>query len=268
MSVVFGPGISRQPAEGVLLADTNAADRSPFVVQAVDTQTGNLMECRDPSGNVLFSIDSSGTPSGGAAVGAAVILAPAASARNVIQPTVDSATGLTIRAHSATQTANLLQVSNFDGTHPFVSVGATGRFAVDNDPSNAPGTPLFTVFDDSAGATQNQILTVTAAGGGFSIFAVNAVTTDVCLLVDGMTGTTANLLQVGTDDHLSRFFIGPAGELGHDGTKAGFFSSAPVVKQAGASAAGIAAVTDANAKAALTALQAALAAYGLVTSPA
>src|SRR5207245_4787143 len=50
--------------------------------------------------------------------------------------------------------------------------------------------------------------------------------------------------------------------------KFGLFNTSPIVKQAGASAAGIAAVIDANAKAALTALQAALAAYGLVTSPA
>ena len=48
----------------------------------------------------------------------------------------------------------------------------------------------------------------------------------------------------------------------------GFLGGAAVVRQAGASAAGIAAITDANAKAAITALQAALAAYGLVTSPA
>ena len=55
-----------------------------------------------------------------------------------------------------------------------------------------------------------------------------------------------------------------------DGTAAriGFLGGAAVVKQVGASAAGIAAITDANAKAAITALQAALAAYNLVTSPA
>jgi hypothetical protein len=50
--------------------------------------------------------------------------------------------------------------------------------------------------------------------------------------------------------------------------KIGFLGTSAVVKQTGASAAGIAAVSDTNAKAALTAIQAALAAYGLVTSPA
>ncbi len=50
--------------------------------------------------------------------------------------------------------------------------------------------------------------------------------------------------------------------------KIGFFAAAPVVKQTGASAAGIAAILDANAKAAVGALQTALANLGLVTSPA
>lgn len=55
-----------------------------------------------------------------------------------------------------------------------------------------------------------------------------------------------------------------------DGTnpRLGLLGAAAVARQTGASAAGIAAVSDANAKAALTALQSALAAYGLVTSPA
>lgn len=57
---------------------------------------------------------------------------------------------------------------------------------------------------------------------------------------------------------------------GNNGTAAtiGFLGTVPVVRQAGASAAGIAAITDANAKAAVSALQSALAALGLITSPA
>ncbi len=50
--------------------------------------------------------------------------------------------------------------------------------------------------------------------------------------------------------------------------KIGLFGAAPVVQQVGASAAGLAAIVDPNAKAALTALQTALANLGLVTSPA
>lgn len=48
----------------------------------------------------------------------------------------------------------------------------------------------------------------------------------------------------------------------------GFLGATAVVRQTGASAAGIAAITDASAKAAVTALQTALANLGLVTSPA
>jgi hypothetical protein len=50
--------------------------------------------------------------------------------------------------------------------------------------------------------------------------------------------------------------------------RVGFLGAAAVVRQAGASAAGIAAITDPNAKAAIQALQTALANLGLVTSPA
>lgn len=60
--------------------------------------------------------------------------------------------------------------------------------------------------------------------------------------------------------------VGSNGSLG-SGT-VGFLGTAPVAQQIGASAAAIAAITDANAKAAISALQTALAAFGLVTSPA
>lgn len=52
------------------------------------------------------------------------------------------------------------------------------------------------------------------------------------------------------------------------GGSVGFFGTTPVAQQPGASAAGIAAVTDSAAKVALTALQAALHALGLITAPA
>lgn len=51
-------------------------------------------------------------------------------------------------------------------------------------------------------------------------------------------------------------------------SKIGIFNATPVVKQAGASAAALAAILDANAKSAISALQNALAAYGWVTAPA
>lgn len=57
-------------------------------------------------------------------------------------------------------------------------------------------------------------------------------------------------------------------EAGAAAPMVGFLGAAAVVRQAGASATGIAAIIDVNAKAAVSALQTALAAYGLVTSPA
>jgi hypothetical protein len=59
--------------------------------------------------------------------------------------------------------------------------------------------------------------------------------------------------------------------LGATGQKVGFLGKAPVVRPAGASAAGIALIVDPNAQAAIAALQAALGAtagLGLVTEPA
>lgn len=57
-------------------------------------------------------------------------------------------------------------------------------------------------------------------------------------------------------------------DLLHSGNSLSFFNGAQVAKQTGASAAGIAAIVDVNVKAAITALQTALANYSLVTSPA
>jgi hypothetical protein len=76
------------------------------------------------------------------------------------------------------------------------------------------------------------------------------VTTAVGLLIDAQSGAGTNIaLQVGAGNE-------------------GFFGATPVAQQTGASAAGIAAITDANAKAAVQALQTALANLGFVTSPA
>lgn len=69
-----------------------------------------------------------------------------------------------------------------------------------------------------------------------------------------------------TDATADRMFL----QGGTSGTAAqiGFLGAAPVVRQTGASAAGIAAITDANARTTVGALQTALANLGLVTSPA
>lgn len=76
------------------------------------------------------------------------------------------------------------------------------------------------------------------------------ITTATALLIDNQTGAGTNIaMKIGT------------GNLGFNG-------STPVAKQTGASAAGIAAIVDANARAAIGALQTALANYGFVTSPA
>ena len=174
MAVLFGPGLGRQPVEGALLADTNAADQAPIVVQAVDSQAGNLMEFRDASGAVLSSVDITGAFGGAAGLAGAVILAPDTAGRNTVQPAADADAGLILKGHSATQSAAVLDVQT------------------------------------SAGASTLQVV--------------------------------------------------------HD--KIGAFSAPPVVQQVGASAAAIAGITDANAKAAVSALQTALANLGWVTSPA
>jgi hypothetical protein len=68
-------------------------------------------------------------PAGAADLSAAVILAPAASSRNVIQPTVDGANALSLKQHSPTYAGNFLSVLDSTGT-VWTSINANASLAV------------------------------------------------------------------------------------------------------------------------------------------
>ena len=265
MAVLFGPGLGRQPAEGALLADTNAADQVPIVVQAVDSQAGNLMEFRDASGNVLSSVDVTGAIGGAAALAGAVILAPATSGRNVIRPTVD-ATGLTVKAFSDTQLFSIFRVANTAGGAylDVLSGGMTIRQL--NDATTNTVSDIELLSHNTSGTAADGF----GQGFHFSGQTSSGATQDMSR-IDTLWATAADatrkarlVLSVFDTAVREGLRIEASGSV----PMVGFLGAAAVVRQTGASAAGIAAVTDANAKAALTALQTALANLGLVTSPA
>lgn len=136
------------------------------------------------------------------------------------------------------------------------TIGTNAGIEIQNQGSASVGTAYGLRVRAQAGSGLNFGINV---DGGLNIFRSSAVG-ETPFIVRGFAGQTATLLDVQTSAAASIFAVGQ--------NKIGAFGTAPVAQQAGASAAGIAAVIDANAKAALTALQAALAAYGLVTSPA
>lgn len=297
MAVLFGPGLGRQPAEGALLADTNPVDQAPIVVQAVDSQSGNLMEFRDPSGAVLSAVDVTGAFSGaGASPSGAVILAPASAGRNTIQPTVDTAEGLVIQGHSATQSARLLRVTDHTAVNSLLQVrepntgngfsvvaanGATGDVALwalnnisgDATPvfqtisGDAAGNPQITSFEIGAGLTNNSPQAIVAylpdSNGDQQRIAAWAPYFRV-----NTSGSYRGGLRISVQDHTTDSVAMEATGDGAGNPQVGFLGATAVSRQVGASAAGIAAITDANAKAAVSALQTALANLGLVTSPA
>jgi hypothetical protein len=117
-------------------------------------------------------------------------------------------------------------------------------------------------YGQDSGTTEIEIGTISAVESAVGAGAVNCSSYLSFGTLQAATGMLEALRLKPTGETTVRY------DLKQEGTKIGFFNTATVVQQAGASAAGIAAIADANALAAVQALQAALAAYGLVTSPA
>lgn len=211
MAVLFGPGLGRQPAEGALLADTNPVDQAPIVVQAVDSQAGNLLEFRDPSGAVLSSVDITGAFGGAAGLAGAVILAPASAGRNTIQPAADADAGLILKTHSATQTAPLFQTQDSGGNVSvrlspeaadssigavdidIIGDGSSGKPAlkISAGATDAGGTTLASVLDKSGG----RLIDLFSPGNGSILTARATVPGDTPLVANGGLNQTADLFQ-------------------------------------------------------------------------
>jgi hypothetical protein len=155
MSYISGPGSGR----AALVADAGAPEQPPVRITQL-SGSNNLLEFYDSSGTLLSYVDNTGAFGGGAALTGAVILAPAASARNVIQPTADTATPLTLKGHSVTQSAELLSLQLSDGT-PVFSVGADGSLI--HVPDGVPADGFVTITNDGG----DYIYTYTDCGPVF-----------------------------------------------------------------------------------------------------
>lgn len=287
MSVIFGPGIGMQPAQGSLVEDTNPVDQAPIVVQATDTQSGNLMEFRSPSGTLLSAVDVNGAIGGAAGLAGAVILAPASAGRNTIQPAADAVDGLTIKGHSPTQSSPLLQFENSVGavTGSVTPLGAVrgqqlvGKLSVSD-------TNLDTFISDW-GAQQDALIAIgdlvapidcvgmqpdgATAGRAvlaFITFNPNSAGSKTwqyfrihgSALLDNAGAISGQSLAIDDENGFSIINMAKA--------KLAFFGANPVSQQTNGTAADLAAIADAPAKAFITALSTALVNLGLLAAPA
>ena len=296
MSYISGPGAG----EAVTLGRTGVVERNPIVIQKVSGQSGPLLQCIDVDGvTVLAQIGADGSISGGSSLAGAVILAPATAGRNTIQPTANNVDVLTIKPHTTSQSVPLINIDTtggngnadiqcFDGGGIYFNVG-NPRFNDILDISArriSDGGLPFTVESFQGTANPLSTWSVTDPTNVFhsAQWRISktgnpewylADSTNVLSEVGSVVGafssnthgaTKGRMIANAVDSNATRECI--RWEADGANPRIGFLGAAAVVQQAGASAAGIGSVIDANAKAALTALQAALAAYGLVTSPA
>ena len=289
MSVIFGPGIGQPPAQGSLVADTNAADKSPVVVQATDSQAGNLMEFRSPSGTLLSSVDVTGAFGGSAGLNGAVILAPAAAGRNTIQPTLDTVDALTIKGHSATQSMALLIVQP-DPTNALAQfiVGSLGGVTVHPTSNAETQIRTFAPASYSVGGVPALAWGLNADAGGNETERLdcgtdgtmtwNAITT-VTPTLRGQAKVTPTWKDSTDANHIGQMSLqtrtSGAGfaeglRVANNGTNPtiGFLGAADVLRQTNGTAADLAAIADAPAKAFITALSTALVNLGLLAAPA
>jgi hypothetical protein len=95
----------------------------------------------------------------------AVILAPASSARNVIQPTAGAVIAAIVKAHAA-QSVDLTQWQLSDGT-PVLMIGSNGEFFIANaNPAIQP------VTIEAAAAQANNLFGIATVGSGQNLFVI------------------------------------------------------------------------------------------------
>ena len=194
--------------------------------------------------------------------GQAVILEPSLTEDNAIQPLTDSVTALVLRLHSPTQSAPMLIIQDAAG-NTLATIDATGTFTgsitgsiTTTGPLNANSNAVSVSINSATGVNEGFL----GRDGGSGGMIVEAVAGNLVLATGGSAG---DVLLYGSGAGKGVKIASAPGN-----TLASFFGAPVVGQQVGASAAGIASIADANAKAAVGALQAALAALGIVTSPA
>jgi hypothetical protein len=248
------------------------------------------------AGTVPVSLGIGGTTQfqtlGAAELGVAVILAPDVLGRNTIQPTDDAVDGLVIKGHSNTATAKLLQVIGNGAVSSSLSVRPPGSgtgvsvFVSAADPADigllvegalASSTQVATFINQDALGNEQSQLDIRA---GDAALLWQEQTTDnpaaaanVALITPGfLSGLAASWkgrLSFACIDSASGLTGRTALILEADGAapRVGFLGAPAVVQQTNGTAAQLAAITDANAKAFLTAISTGLVNLGLFAAP-
>lgn len=217
---LLGQAIIPQPATNndnliqPLLDTVSAIVLAPHSV----TQSAPLMQFQPAGGGALTPIvDASGNVSGGSLTNA-VILAPATSARNVIQPTADTITALQLQGHSSTQSADICQMWYDNGIKEAFRISRTAGPAIFVSAVGVGGA--FTVQDPTA---SNTPLVVFPKGFGTTVGIGGCADTDIPLVVDGNSATqSADLFQAQD----GAFFNAQFGVLGTNGLSSGFYAAA------------------------------------------
>lgn len=231
-------------------------DTVPALVlqQHSPTQSAALLRSVDRQGVTLQDIVGADGLLTSGSLSSAVILAPLTSGRNVIQSAPDC---VKLEAKgNVGQTSDIARL--WDGTAGLI-VGTNVSNSVAVIQGGSASDDILVCKDVVASST--AAFGVGNGGNGRTVRVTSQNVNDIALRVRGAPAQVVAIFSVQTDGgSTSVFDVGP--------DTIGAFGATPVTKRTGASAAGIAAVTDANAKAALTAIQAALNTLGFITAPA
>jgi hypothetical protein len=284
MAVIFGPGLAKPLPEGAVAKDKTVGDVNPITLQQIGSES--VLQVLSSTGVLLSTIDSAGAwtgPIGTGALAGVVILAPAAAGRNTIRPGLDTVEALTLKRHSATQSAAHLQwmddtgavqgkidpVNGFPQIGPDQSGGSSQAWICGG---NDTGTLLSCQINPATTTAGNgdvalevldrngrTIMSIGDSGAGGSATFFTQAVGDFGLFVQSIAGQTHDFVGIFDHDHGYVLRAGPG--------KIGFLGAPSVVRQTNGTAAQLAAITDANAKAFLTAISNGLVNLGLFAAP-
>lgn len=151
-----------------------------------------------------------------------VTLSPSTSSRNTIQAAADTAKPLSLKGHSATQSANLFEVAPAPAAANVFAIDPTG-FTLSEASGVAAGSELFQI-NNSSGA---YLLKVLNTGSALGMLIAAESDTDPALVVQANSGTqTSDIFAVQHDYGPSKYTL----RVGNN--KIGFFNNAPVARPA------------------------------------
>ena len=191
MSYISGPG---KTGIKVTNAECGVPEQQPVRIDQV-SGNNNLLEFYDIAGNLLSFVDNTGAFGGGSGLAGAVILAPATSSRNVIQPTGAAVVPLTSKGFAG-QTADLQEWQSSAGA-VLAKVDASGNITATSFVGPTTGTSSGNVALTPATSARNVIQPTGAAV--------------VPLTSKGFAGQTANLLEFQSSAGAVLSFVDAAG---------------------------------------------------------